>query len=157
MFAVGHILIFGSLHRLAGVHSLDSPSPQAYAVTSLPDTVGFAVLNDLEWGGSGARSGDMTEFPWAGDRIMVEGGVGPSTKLPSAMLRVFDRVEGFDQFTISKVAGEPASPVASTVALRAMEDKTQVKGHDPGKALEALLVYLKACSHGFMPDSLICE
>ena len=62
MFAVGHIFIFGSLHWLAGLHSVGPPSPQAYAETSMPDADGFAALDDLEWIGSGVRSGDMTGF-----------------------------------------------------------------------------------------------
>jgi len=88
---------------------------------------------------------------------MVEGGVGPSTKLPSTMLRVFDGVEGCDKLTTSQVAGEPVSPEAFTVALRAMEDKTQVKGHDPGEGIKELWVYLKACSHGLSSPWRICQ
>jgi len=80
---------------------------------------------------------------------MVEGGVGPSTKLPSTMLRV--------KLTTSQVAGEPVSPEAFTVALRAMEDKTQVKGHDPGEGIKELWVYLKACSHGLSSPWRICQ
>lgn len=63
MFAVGHIFTFDSLHRLAGLHSVDPPSPPGYAVTSLSDGVGFAAFDDLERGGSEARSGDMAGFP----------------------------------------------------------------------------------------------